>query len=832
MSPSSFEDPDLPGLVSSAMELRDSGLEPPLEEICADRPDLLVAVREALDASLRIPVLRREHASSDPLTGRVLGNRYRLDARMGSGAMGVVYRGEDLELKRPVAIKVLRSALMDIDEAEYRFGREAEALAVTKHPSVVTVHDRGRTVDDDPYIVMELLEGCSMVVLLEVGSSKGLANPGAGTAWVAEELGVDHIAESSYLRSVVRWSADLASALGAAHAAGVYHRDVKPSNMFVRKDGTAVLLDFGIAAQVSQDTITRDGTALGTPAYMAPEALDSRIKVGPGLDIYGLCASLYHMLSLSPPFSGTPSQILTSVATREPVPLVKARPGLPKDLLAIVECGMARRPQDRYASAVQLESDLRAFLAHRPVKARASSAIGRTWRRAIRSSAVRAATLVAVLGCVGIGWTLRSNHQGEVRAERHAELWSQLPPSLGITLYENRPLSAAEGHADVARLLGEMVSNGHDPTATYATRAAFRLDHGEVAGAQADMRRLAGHLGTSYSEALAERYGRLDANAVGVEGLDLEGLPQPESAEDQFLFGYHLARTLKRKEAAEAFADPRLEDYFPARELKLQCDPRSGHFLYGEALELEALAGRRSANTANLIGTATILVKDFLGALEPLREGLAIAPHSEPLSWNLGWASWRLGDIDTAKTAWEQCIAAKPHYAKPYEHMVSMLIDAKRLEECRGFLDGAPLAAFPGSEKTLAFLHAELGAAEAEVMFQRGDIGEAKRMAAEALANYEKAAEVGEGRSRLRRLFVESILQDVDDGFFAVAFDLLSEEPLNHRRLRTALKRLSKKPSDTQVQRVRAYMTDLVEALEALETTEVSVQVPSNKHTK
>lgn len=830
MSPSSFEDPDLPNLVSSAMEIRDTGLEPPLEEICAQRPDLIQAVKEALEASLRIPMLRREQAAKDPLAGRVLDNRYRLDARMGSGAMGVVYRGEDLELKRPVAVKVLRSALMDLDEAEYRFGREAEALAITKHPSVVTVHDRGRTVDDDPYIVMELLEGSSLVVLLEEGRSNGLANPGAGTAWIADVLGTDHLTESNYLRCVVRWAADLASALGAAHAAGVYHRDVKPSNMFVRREGKAVLLDFGIAAQVSQETITREGTALGTPAYMAPEALDARVGAGPGLDVYGLCASLYHMLSLSPPFSGTPSQILTSVATREPVPLAKARPGLPKDLLAIVECGMARRPQDRYASAVQLENDLRAFLAHRPVKARASTALTRTLRRLGRSSAVRAASLVAVTGLLLLAWRSYSQGRAAERAERFTVLWSQLPPSLGITLYENRPFSAEEGHAHIARLLDDLVANGHDPVAALLARASFRIDHGELDGAKQDMLALRNHVGTAYADALAERYAALPDGTVGVAELSLEGLPEPSDERAVFVAGYQLARKLQRKSAAAMFADQRLSDYFPARELLLQCDPKNGTHLLEGAAALEAIAGRRTANTANLIGTAFILLKDYENALGPLRDGLELAPYSEPLTWNHGWARWRLGDVDGAKEDWLQCIAAKPHYTKPYYHLVDVLLEHQRLAECGEFLASAPLAELPGNEGTMAYLQAELLTGQAVEQMENGEEERAQELAQEAVTAYDFAASMGEDKEPARREWAEAILEGSYGDIFARALALASGDALSPYRLEFALGRMPAALSPEETEVVRAHLSVLVQSLKAAQSTAVSVKVAPKKH--
>ena len=203
-----------------------------------------------------------------------------------------------MELKRTVAIKILRSTIIEQGQTQSKFEREAHALARLRHPFIVSVYDLGHTPENDPFLVMEHLEGRSLALILSEGRDRDGVDLAGDAAWLAETLGNETLDLPSYLRCVVGWAADLASALHASHSAGVFHRDVKPSNILVCRDGRPVLLDFGIAAQVDQETITRDGSALGTPAYMAPETLGAKHVPNGSLDIYGLAATLYHICLL------------------------------------------------------------------------------------------------------------------------------------------------------------------------------------------------------------------------------------------------------------------------------------------------------------------------------------------------------------------------------------------------------------------------------------------------------------------------------------------------------------------------------------------------------
>ena len=369
-------DDALAGLVARAMEDQDAGRQPDFEAICAGHEHLIDAVRQACDYA---DALREAHDA--PVGGRgdesqrVVAGRYRLEERLGSGAMGVVYRATDLELQRQVALKLMRAFVVAKDEAEARFEREAQALASVRHPAVVTVHDRGVTDGGEPFLVRELLEGVSSGDLLSLAELRGERVFAASTAWIAAAIGARELPEANLLRAAVDWIATAAEGLEAAHAASLVHRDVKPSNLFLTGDGRVVLLDFGIVSMPEVDTIPREGGPLGTPAYMAPETLDAERPATPRVDVYGLTATLYHLLTLRAPFRGTPSQVLSALARREPIPAHRLRRGLPRDLQAVLDRGMAKHPAARYPSAAALADDLRRFLDHRPVSARPGSAL-------------------------------------------------------------------------------------------------------------------------------------------------------------------------------------------------------------------------------------------------------------------------------------------------------------------------------------------------------------------------------------------------------------------------------------------------------------------------
>jgi len=490
MGPTMHNDAEthLEGLVARALELRDAGEPDWLARACAGSPELARRVRDAVDDASKLHGVFSEAAGRDPHRGQVLAGRFRVLARLGSGAMGVVYRALDLTLRREVAVKVLRGGLVPTQELAARFTREAEAMASVRHSSVIAVYDRGASDSGEPFIVMELVDGESLADIVdELGEAP---QPDAPT-WLHRTLGVAGRNDPRYVPTVVGWVAELAAGLDAVHAAGVLHRDIKPSNILIRRDGWPVLLDFGIALLDQDSTLTRGATSVGTPAYMPPEALQRGGKRTPASDVYSLTATLYHLLALRAPYSGNPTEVLAALATREPKPVGAFCGGLQRDLQAIVEKGMARKPEARYASAAELGADLRAYLEHRPVTARPVSSLQRALRRVQRSRAALGAALalLAVAGAYSVHTV--AVVRAAARAEQHLDWIAGLPPNLTIVGPSNRFCPDAGQRAAIQAQLDALVDLGHEPVPMLQLRASWRLDHGDATGAAADMRRLA-----------------------------------------------------------------------------------------------------------------------------------------------------------------------------------------------------------------------------------------------------------------------------------------------------------------------------------------------------
>lgn len=268
--------------------------------------------------------------------------RYRIEDRIGEGAMAYVYRAFDPHISRPLAVKLLKSEFLTDRQYADRFLREAKAAGALSHPNIVTIYDVGEA-DGTPYIVMELLEGQTLDSLLKAGPLD------AATA--------------------LRITIQLADALAFAHAQRVVHRDIKPSNIIVAPDGRSVkLLDFGIARVGdmvfdSESVRTQIGQILGTPRYMSPEqALGGEIDGRS--DLFSVGVVLYEMLSGVRAFAGGSAATLAiQIVQRDPEPLAKVAPTTPGGVQFIVSKLLAKQPERRFADGAQLADAMRKELA-------------------------------------------------------------------------------------------------------------------------------------------------------------------------------------------------------------------------------------------------------------------------------------------------------------------------------------------------------------------------------------------------------------------------------------------------------------------------------------
>lgn len=301
---------------------------------------------------------------------------FRLLRRLGEGGMGVVYLAEQEPLRRLVALKVLRPELRASLSAPVRLLREARAVARVRHDHIAALHAAGEE-NGVLWLAFEHVPGETLAELLVRARDAGTRVP---------------------TDRAVRYAAQIARALAAAHDAGVIHRDVKPANIRVRQNDHAVLLDFGLAAGAPGDpTIT--GSFVGTPAYASPEQVDPDGRALDGrTDVYSLAATLYESLSLRPPFEGdSMERVLHAILTREPTPISIAAPGLSKDLVAVIERAMEKEAERRYQSAADFADDLEAVLSLRPVQARPVPVWRKLRRYARRRPGSAAAALLVIL---------------------------------------------------------------------------------------------------------------------------------------------------------------------------------------------------------------------------------------------------------------------------------------------------------------------------------------------------------------------------------------------------------------------------------------------------
>jgi tRNA A-37 threonylcarbamoyl transferase component Bud32 len=268
----------------------------------------------------------------DTVIGQTFGP-YKITERIGEGGMAVVYKGYQQSLNRYVAIKVLRTELAQDQEFVTRFRREALAVAEMSHPNILHVYDAGYT-NGMYYIVMAFVDG---------GSLKELVSQGP--------------VEMDYAVSITTQVAD---ALHHAHQRGLIHRDVKPNNILMSRDGRPLLTDFGIAKALHESTgLTRTGTSIGTPEYMAPEQVQGQ-KVDGRTDIYALGIVLYEMLVGWVPFSAhTPVAALYKQVNEPPPPPRQANINVPDWLEAVVLKALAKSPHDRFQQASDFSEALR-----------------------------------------------------------------------------------------------------------------------------------------------------------------------------------------------------------------------------------------------------------------------------------------------------------------------------------------------------------------------------------------------------------------------------------------------------------------------------------------
>jgi eukaryotic-like serine/threonine-protein kinase len=270
------------------------------------------------------------------LPGEVLDDRWRIESRVGQGAMGSVFKGKDLTSNEAIAIKILSPEHVRKPKVLARFEREAELMTTLRHPNIVQLYGHGRR-GVLPYIAMEFLEGLTLSEVLQ------------------------HLGGAMALAETVATVKQIASGLAFLHRHGLVHRDVKPQNVFMTIAGRVTILDLGVVRDLHNPGLTRPGAMVGTPYYMSPEQILGVDDIDKRTDVYALAAMTFELLTGRPPYLGSNNfEVLFGHKNSPPPSATEINKAIPKDVSQVLMRGMAKRREHRPESASELASDLEA----------------------------------------------------------------------------------------------------------------------------------------------------------------------------------------------------------------------------------------------------------------------------------------------------------------------------------------------------------------------------------------------------------------------------------------------------------------------------------------
>jgi dienelactone hydrolase len=349
--------------------------------------------------------------------GSLIAGKYRIIEEIGHGGMGVVYKAEDLKLKRCVALKFLPPHLLDSPELKERFLVEAQAAAALNHPNICVIHEVGES-EERPYIAMEYVEGETLRDRIRKGPLK-----------TEEALDI---------------TIQVAAGLGEAHRKGIIHRDIKSANIMVTEKGQTKVMDFGLAKLRGGSSLTKSQTTLGTVAYMSPEQARGE-EVDGRTDLWSLGVVLYEMLTGELPFRGDRDlSIIHSIIHEEPKPIRLSKPPVPQELQQVVSRALEKKIEARYNSAEEMLKDLTAYEA--ALQAEASGVFNlRSLVKRLRRPAVAVPTLLAIGAIAAIAvWFF--DRQAKVRWARNVaipeiermfeanDIWRNLVPPYNLAV--------------------------------------------------------------------------------------------------------------------------------------------------------------------------------------------------------------------------------------------------------------------------------------------------------------------------------------------------------------------------------------------------------------
>jgi serine/threonine-protein kinase len=737
-----------PRVLGLLEEVLDSGKTP--EEVCRDCPELLSEVRERWQEFRRIDaqvgaflpepqdILGDSRGNPPPFThhappaephaaGLPQVPGYGLEAEIGRGGMGVVYKARHLRLNRTVALKMLLAGAYAGPHERERFQREAEAVAGLRHANIVQVHDVGDH-EGRPYFTMEFVEGGSLAHQLA-----GVPQPARQAAVLARTL---------------------AEAVQAAHEGGIIHRDLKPANVLLTADATPKIGDFGLARRLEGGPgPTQSGALLGTPSYMAPEQARGKGRaIGPATDVYALGAILYELLTGRPPFRAeTAAETILQVIHQEPASPARLNAKVPRDLETICLKCLCKEPERRYGSARALVDELGRFLEGRPIQARPVGWPARFWRFCRRNpmAAALAATALALIAlAIGGGTWLMQR-----RAERQAQLRSGVGTAVAQaeSLRKRFHFQEARELLEQARqLLGptepEDLRRQLDP-ARDALELAESLDRARLGAAiLVDGRFVPARAETLYEaaftnaglgrpgddrEALAARVRGSPVRAEIVAALDDWASRSEDPARRAWLLA--VARGADPDPSREHLRQPelwqdgrrltRVVQELRVAELSPQLATAMGRVLGrtgGEAVPLLSAAQAHFPQDFWLnfeLGMALDQVRRSDEAIGFFRAALALRPDASPVHHAMGVSLRSVGRLDEAIASFQQALDKDSSFAVAHNNLGTTLAERGRADEAIRHYEEA--IRLDSAESGAA--HSNLGAA----LYKQGRVDEA-----------------------------------------------------------------------------------------------------------
>lgn len=707
------------------------GKEPDLDEFVRQYPEFESQIRKRIRKLRQIDNLFDSLMQADDgdfgkaapeynLIGQKLGD-FEILKMIGQGGMGAVFLAKQVSLDREVALKVISSVGGAQAKNLDRFKRESKVLAQISHPNIVPIYEVGQQ-GPYSYFVMQYIDGVSLDKIL---SSIRNAKTGDKASAVMSKCLETHKAtygdkhqdtkgttaeiDTDYIINISKIIISMASALDYAHKKGILHRDVKPSNILIDSDGTAKLVDFGLARTETQQSITITGEFFGTPSYVSPEQIRKPDTVDCRSDVFSLAAAYYECLTLHTPFGGdTINETLTQVISCEAVPPKKYCPRLSTDFNTVLLHALEKLPEDRYQTADNFANDIENLLEFKPITAKRPSITQRTYKTIRRNPLKIAATFAFILVFI-LGYSLLSNHRQEKKKVALRERYKQGRDRFEGDRYEEaltcfkEVSQAAPNDAEVQYYIGEcyrMADQYGKAIEAYSKAIKIRTNYGNAYWGLGDCYKKTKHYQESMDNFkraiqidphdastyfdLGNLYVELGRYQEAIETYKQTIIIDPNNTNAYYSLGITYRSLGRHDEAIESFKqtvriNPNNTDAY--------CNLGTIYRDLGrrnEAIEAFKQMIKITSNDADAYCNLGITYKDlgrFDEAIEAFKQAVKINPNKTDAYCNLGTTYKDLGRRDEAIEAFKQMVRINPNDADAYYSLGTTYKDLGRHNE-------------------------------------------------------------------------------------------------------------------------------------------------------